>query len=177
MTDPIVSPYIIATPEAAAAVPVGWVLDRIDRRYDPTVSHGQPARVGDRIRKVVLDVDGITQAILAAPAPSGLSWWPDVLNEPAPTFAEGDLVVERYDDRPIYGRVLGFATDGRVVLGTWHIDTTATPRSRVAAANELLAELLDGNDLPYNGSHTVVAAVLARWKYEQVPAPAVASEE
>lgn len=172
MTDPIVSPYLIATPEAAAAVPVGWVLDRLDPRRSPTVVLGQPARVGDRIRQVVLGVDDITQAIAAASKPSdGPPWWPDVLNEPAPTFAEGDLVVERYDDRPIYGRVLGFATDGRVVLGTWHIDTSVTPRELVVAANELLAGLLDGDDVPYTGSHTVVAAVLARWTYEQVPAP------
>lgn len=170
------SPFLLATPEAAAAVPRGWMVHRLSPRSSPTVYDNDTDRAapGDRVARVVLDVDEIQTALDEARAHGFTpSWWPEVLDTPPTVWHAGDLVkvANSYSLGRWYafGRVITNAANDMVIVGTWDIEN-AGDRDALIAQNAKLAEAT-GDDQPplFDSCLTVASAILSPWVEAEVP--------
>lgn len=170
------SPFLLASPEAAAAVPAGWMVRRLNPSlggsvYDNDRDRAQP---GDRVIRVTLDADEIQTALDEARAHGYTpSWWPEVLDTPLTVWAPGDLVrvSNSYSHGMWYafGRVITDAAGDMVIIGTWDIERTSTEHDEAIAQNAKLAEVT-GDDPPlYDSCLTVASAILSPWVEAEVP--------
>lgn len=164
------SPYLLATPEAAAAVPHGWEVERWEGDGFHTVSEANPARVGDRVRTVVLGVEEIAAARAAA-EPSSVPWWPDALDDEKRIWKPGEYVRDSRatPGRSYYGQVISRAGHGQVILGIWNLGNRDTERDGIISANTLYGHVADGIGRPYDDSLTIDEVFLVPWTTQEVP--------